>query len=283
MPGFITTNTPLAPLTTIKLGGTARYFADCQAVDQLREALTFARQKELSVYVLAGGSNTIFPDDGFNGLVIHVALTGRNFNGETVTVAAGEVWDDLVQEAINQDLAGIETMSGVPGSVGATPMQNVGAYGQEVSQTITKVEALDRSTLEKVTFNNPECEFGYRTSRFKTRDYDKYIITRVTYQLRHNGAPTLAYPQLAEALAGGQALKGLAPGREQLQAVRDAVLNIRRRKSMVIDPADPNTRSCGSFFVNPVLSSQEIKELANRDKDRAMLPVLRRTLELKEG
>lgn len=251
-------NVALAPLTTIKLGGSAQHFTSIASVDELIEALQFARSEGLAVHILGGGSNTIFSDAGFAGLVIHVGLTGVTIDeGGRVTAAAGENWDELVRQTIGQGLAGFETLSGIPGLVGATPMQNVGAYGQEVAQTITQVKALDRETLEEVSFTNEECQFEYRGSRFKYQDKEKYVITEVTYQLRPNGEPTVTYPQLIEALSDHEITAGVAG----LAEVRRVVLGLRSKKSMIVDPADPHSRSCGSFFVNPVLNQTELTTL----------------------
>lgn len=246
-------NKTLSDLTTIHLGGAASHYVRCRSVDEIREALKIAQERGWSIHVLGGGSNTIFSDEGFAGLVIHVDIRGIDFSGSGVTVAAGEVWDDFVVQCIENNLAGVECLSGIPGLVGATPMQNVGAYGQEVAQTITRVHALDRQTLEAVEFTNEECEFSYRHSRFKGRDKDRYIITKVTFRLTPNGAPTIAYPELA-ALVGTSS----APS---LTEVREAVLTLRRKKSMVVDPADPNTRSCGSFFTNPIITREQFSNL----------------------
>ena len=258
-------NVLLAPLTTIGLGGAAKYYARGSSVEEIKEALTFAQHHDLAVQVMAGGSNTVFPEAGFSGLVLKVELAGVELDEDgTVVAAAGESWDRLVQQAIKLGLAGLENLSGIPGSVGATPIQNVGAYGQEVAQTITSLKAIDRATLKEVVFSNDDCQFVYRSSRFKGNDRDRFIITAVTYQLRPQGEATLVYPQLREALNDGQALANLAPGQVQLTVVREAVLLLRQAKSMVIDEADPHSRSCGSFFMNPQLTAAELEQLTRR-------------------
>lgn len=258
-------NVPLAALTTMKLGGPARYFLECSTVDDLRAGLTFAQEKQLPTHVLTGGSNTVFSDRGFSGLVLYIALKGVAWQAEGeynyVTAAAGENWDEFVQICITKNLAGLECLSGIPGSVGATPVQNVGAYGQDVSQTITEVEAFNRQTLTLEKFSNQACHFAYRTSRFKESDKDKYIVTSVTFKLNINGSPTLKYPELIELLSKARPLNDLSPGQEQLQAVRQATLTLRRKKSMVIDDQDPNTRSCGSFFINALITPQHFTTL----------------------
>jgi UDP-N-acetylmuramate dehydrogenase len=246
---------PLAPLTTIGLGGTARYFISCAKVAELQQALVFARERKLPVAVLGGGSNTVFADGGFDGLVIHVALSGTTFGADgKVAAGAGEKWDDLVRSSVERGLAGIECLSGIPGLVGATPMQNVGAYGQQVADVITGVTALDRRTLEVVSLNNRQCVFSYRQSRFKGADFGQYIITAVMYQLEPGGQPKLKYPELAAAVSD----------RPSLMEVREAVLALRRRKSMVVNAADPYSRSCGSFFMNVVLSKGDFDRLCQR-------------------
>jgi len=259
-------NVLLSGHTTLRLGGPARLFARCGTFDELRVALGYARQQKMRVQTIGGGSNIVFSDHGFDGMVIKVGLTGQQIvedgNRYTLTVAAGEQWDTFVEFCIAHGLAGVECLSGIPGSVGATPIQNVGAYGQEVSETITEVQALDVHTLETITFANRECQFGYRTSRFKTVDRGKYIVTEVTFALPRNSAPSVRYSELRKALEGNSAIA--ATGTPALNAVRSAVIALRRQKSMVIDPSDPNTQSAGSFFTNPVLTSEQFAAVQQR-------------------
>ncbi len=259
MPQYLK-NIPLSEHTTIGLGGPACLFAVCTDVDHIRDALVYARTNQLPVHILGGGSNTIFPDRGYAGLVIKVALRGvrEADEGPTVLVsaAAGESWDALVLHCVMQGFGGIETLSGIPGFVGATPIQNVGAYGQEVAGTVDCVEALDRHTLAPVKFPAEECLFGYRQSRFRAGDAGKYVITRVSFRLRKNAAADIRYAELRSYLDAQPDFRALAPGRPVLERIRVSVLELRRRKSMVIDPADPHSRSVGSFFVNPVLDRQ---------------------------
>jgi UDP-N-acetylmuramate dehydrogenase len=260
------------------VGGTARYFVDCTSEEAIRQALVYARDHDLHTHILGGGSNTLVADEGFDGLVIKISLPGISFDrtGSRVLAlaGAGEDWDRFVQQTVNRGLGGIECLSGIPGLVGATPVQNVGAYGQEVRTTISGVRAIDRSTLETLTLQPDDCRFGYRTSRFKTEDAGRYVITRITFALMQDALPIVRYPELSEELTKSNDISSLPAGRESLTAVREAVLRIRRRKSMVIDPADPNTKSVGSFFVNPVLSPKEFDAL--NDRARALgtrLPV----------
>ena len=240
-------NIPLAPLTTMGLGGPARYLAECTSLAEMRDCLTWAEAEGLPVQVLGGGSNVLFADAGYSGLVLKVGLSGVVFNGATVEVAAGEDWDAFVQCCVERGLAGVECLSGIPGSVGATPIQNVGAYGQEVKDTIAEVRALDRQTLEEIAFAPAECGFAYRQSRFKGADRDRFIVTSVTYRLDDSGQPQIRYPELR---------RHVSDDRPTLATVRDTVLALRRGKSMVIDPQDPNSRSVGSFFLNPVIDAE---------------------------
>lgn len=248
-------NVELAPHTTMQLGGPARYFVAVSSVEELKAALQIAQEKKLRVHILAGGSNTVFSDDGFDGLVINIDLKGISFvdDGDDViiTAQAGEAWEPLAKETVERNLAGFECLAGIPGSVGATPVQNVGAYGQDVSQTIEKVTALDRESLEIVEFSNADCQFSYRMSRFKGTDADAYVIMAVTYRLKKNGAPTLEYQQVIDTV-------GSEP---TLQKARAVVLALRKSKSMVVDPTDVNTRSCGSFFTNPIVSEEELQRV----------------------
>ncbi len=253
----IQTNVELAPLTTLGVGGAARYFAEVRVEQELKAALAHARENDLDVFVLGGGSNIVVADGGFDGLVIRISIKGiREIDLEAdyvvLSVGAGEDWDGFVAYTVERGLAGVECMSGIPGLVGGTPVQNVGAYGQEVSETIVSVRCLDRTTGEITELPNSECGFGYRKSIFNSTDRNRYVVTGVDFRLAVNGRPKLAYRELAERFAVR------SPG---LGEVRDAVLAIRRSKSMVIDPADPNSRSAGSFFKNPLVPAEKYDEL----------------------
>jgi UDP-N-acetylmuramate dehydrogenase len=254
-------NVLLAPYTTIRLGGPARYLADCAGADDVGEALRFADAHALPVQVMGGGSNLVFADGGFPGVVLRVASRGFAFRdetgGATLTAAAGEPWDAVVAESVRRGLTGIECLSGIPGTVGGTPIQNVGAYGQEVAETLVAVTCLARETLRPVSFARADCGFGYRTSRFKREDRDRYVVTEVTFRLHRDRGPELRYPELATAVSAR---------REPLSVrlVRDTVLALRRGKAMVLSPDDPNTRSVGSFFLNPVLAPAAFAELEQR-------------------
>jgi UDP-N-acetylmuramate dehydrogenase len=263
---------PLAAYTTIGLGGTARFFLSCSSVAEIQEGLAFARHRSLPVLVLSGGSNIIVRDEGFDGLVLHIGLLGRQFtragSSASATFAAGEVWDACVASAVEQGYAGIECLSGIPGSAGATPIQNVGAYGQEVSDSIIAVKALDTQSGGVVSFEPPSCSFGYRGSRFKGKDAGKFIIIEVMFRLIAEGTPVVRYPELQRELASID-LASFPPGRQQLQQLRNAVLSLRKKKSMIVDPHDPHSRSCGSFFMNPVLTGEEFRNLQRRVADVA--------------
>lgn len=266
----VQTNIPLSPFTTIGLGGPARYFTACSSEADIRETLMHARSEQLCLHVLGGGSNTIFADGGFVGLILHVASRGIQYTNRDAKVlvraSAGEPWDPFVQACIERGLGGLECLSGIPGQVGATPLQNVGAYGQDVAESIVSVEALDRTSLQAVTFSGTECRFGYRSSRFKQDDVNRYVITAVTFALTPDARPSLRYPELQRALARTTPLSARDRGKSALTAVRDCVLTLRRGKSMVIDPADPETRSVGSFFTNPVVPPETFREIENRWK-----------------
>lgn len=258
-------NVPLGPKTTIGLGGDARWFFTAENVDDLARAHEWARERGIDVLLLGGGSNMVISDRGFPGLVVALQLRGVDVISSNdvvrVRVAAGESWDDFVRLAVENGWAGIECLSGIPGSVGATPIQNVGAYGQEVSETITQVEAWDRHEKKLTTFSAGECEFAYRMSRFKGRDNGRYVVLAVTFELRPGGAPSLRYPELQRKVT--EAAGESSPA---LQLVRDVVIAIRKGKGMVVDPNDPDSRSAGSFFMNPIVD----EETAARVRARAL-------------
>ena len=259
---------PLADLTTIHLGGNAQYFIICRTLDEITSAVNFFQTTGFSLVVLGGGSNMVFPDNGFRGLVLKVDLRGVRFedagDSTIATAAAGETWDDLVRSSVEKGLAGIECLSGIPGSVGATPIQNVGAYGQEVKDTIVSVKALDRKSLELVEFSAADCRFGYRRSRFKVEDRNRFVVVEVSYKLTRGGEPSLKYAELKSYIESNKESRGIENAERKLFSVREAVIALRRKKSMVIDPKDPNSRSVGSFFVNPVLNEPEHEKFLER-------------------
>ena len=253
MPLEIRENEPLAPLTTLKVGGPARYFLSASSEHDVVAAFEFAAKEDLEVFILGGGSNILVSDNGFDGLVIQVALKGITGGDATLTAAAGEDWDDFVEYCVTNDLAGVECLSGIPGFVGGTPVQNVGAYGQEVSETITNVRCFDRERLEFADLSNGDCRFTYRQSIFNSSYRDRYVVLAVTYKLKHRGMPKIAYKDIREYFGSHD---------PTLRDMREAVLTIRRSKSMVIDPDDPNRRSAGSFFKNPLVPRLRFDEIA---------------------
>lgn len=237
---------PLAPRTTLGVGGPARYFATARSEEDVREALRFAVDHALPVKILGGGSNLLVADRGVSAVVLSVRIHGVQFGPSgVVTVGAGEPWDPFVERAVTANLAGLECLSGIPGDAGSTPIQNVGAYGVEVADTLESVTAIDRETLEEVEISAAECAFAYRDSAFKRAWDGRYVITRVTFRLTEGGAPKIRYAELTRALAGA-----LSP---TLADVRRTVIALRRSKSMVLDLEDENHRSAGSFFTNPIV------------------------------
>jgi UDP-N-acetylmuramate dehydrogenase len=266
-------NIPLAPLTTLNVGGPARFFAEAHSEHDVQQALAYAVARQLPLFLLGGGSNLVIADQGWPGLVLKIALRGIEFEGDTQKMlfhaAAGEDWDSLVALAVSKSCAGIECLSGIPGTVGGTPIQNVGAYGQEVSQTITRVRALDIASGNIIELSNAECGFAYRTSRLNTSLRDKYIVLEVNYLLHRNGAPNLEYADIRKFFAEQ------ACSSPTLQQVRDAVRAIRRSKAMLIVPDDEDCRSAGSFFKNPLVSAAEadrIQALAQKRVPERPLP-----------
>jgi UDP-N-acetylmuramate dehydrogenase len=257
-------NVPLAALTTLGIGGPASWFGIARELDDVRSACEWSAAHEVPLFVLGGGSNLLIADRGLQGLVLQIAVEGREFVGDgddvLVRAGAGERWDTVVAEAVERGLAGLECLSGIPGTVGGTPIQNVGAYGQEVSDTIESVEAFDRRTGEPVTLSAGECGFAYRNSRFKGDDAERFIVCAVTFRLRA-GPASIRYPDVQAALAD----VGIAE--PTVANVRSAVLSIRRRKGMVMDVADPDSRSVGSFFMNPVVTSAQFAEVMRRAGD----------------
>ncbi len=253
-------NRPLAPLTTLGLGGPARWFVAVSSEAELVEALEWANGLQLPVFVLGGGSNLVVSDAGFPGLVVQPALRGisRTFQGDQciLRAAAGESWDAFVAEAVAMDCAGVECLAGIPGTVGGTPVQNVGAYGQEVADTILRVRVLDRSTLQFHEMTAAECHFSYRQSIFNTTARDRYIITAVEYGLLPGGEPSIRYADLERAFAGSS--------RPTLTEVADTVRAIRRGKGMLLVSGDPDTMSAGSFFRNPIVSAEQHAALARQ-------------------
>jgi UDP-N-acetylmuramate dehydrogenase len=256
----------LSDLTTLHLGGPARQLLSCRSDGELVNAARTADDSHEPLLLLGGGSNVVVADDGFAGTVARVLTAGiqQHDDGDhvLVTVAAGEPWDALVERCVNDGLAGFECLSGIPGSVGATPIQNVGAYGQEVCETITRVRVYDRLDRAFVDLTSDDCRFTYRSSMFK-RTLNRWIVLNVTFALPHRSeSKPICYGELARALE--IPIGGAAP----LTAVRSAVLHLRRQKGMVLDPSDPDTVSAGSFFLNPMLDEEGFAQLLDRVRER---------------
>ena len=195
-PAFVLDDVSLSERTTLGVGGKATYFAEARSADEAREALDWAASEAVPVFVLGGGSNLLVSDRGFEGLVLRIASQERERSGALVRVGAGHAWDDLVAFAVRENLAGLECLSGIPGLVGATPIQNVGAYGQDVSETIVRVDLIDRKTGEARAMDAKACEFGYRDSIFKHGLHGRCLVVSVTFALRPGGAPAVRYPEL---------------------------------------------------------------------------------------
>jgi UDP-N-acetylmuramate dehydrogenase len=260
-------NKPLAPFTTFGIGGPARWFVEVESEDQIVEATAWARERGLKLFVLGGGSNLLISDAGFDGLVLRVGLLGIEayadgppgdaFGEWVYRVAAGEDWNRFVQRAVVDNCAGIECLAGIPGTVGGTPVQNVGAYGQEVAPVIKGVRVFDLEERVFLEFSAAECGFAYRRSRFNSTDRGRYIVTRVDYRLVLGGAPTLRYAELQKSIeANGQ---GRQPS---LADVASVVRRVRQAKGMLLVEGDPDCRSAGSFFKNPVVSEAQAARVA---------------------
>jgi UDP-N-acetylmuramate dehydrogenase len=262
---------PLAPMTTFQVGGSARHFVEVDSVAALTASLDHARRHDLEVTVLGGGSNVVVSDRGVSGLVVRLALSGvetLEADGDRIVlrVGAGESLDALVERTVAAGWAGLECLSGIPGSVGATPIQNVGAYGQEIAERVVAVSVMDKASGEVRAFSPSACRFSYRSSAFKEELRDAYVVLDVTLALTPKGPPTIRYPELSRALVKEKS------GPPSLADVRSAVLALRRSKSMVIDAGDPNHRSAGSFFVNPVVSRAAADAAERAAEDGAAMP-----------
>lgn len=250
-------NVPLAAYTTFEIGGPAAWFAEALTEADIETAVAFAIERGLRLFVLGGGSNVLVSDSGFDGLVLHIALRGMEQQRSLLSIAAGEDWDAFVARTVDTGLAGVECLSGIPGTVGGTPVQNVGAYGQEVSRTIRRVRAYDRLERRWLNLANADCGFAYRRSRFNQgADRDRFIVSRVTYELRPDAPASIGYADLQRHFAA----QGIA--NPSLRQVRAAVLAIRLGKGMVITPDNPERRSAGSFFKNPIVPASSLARIA---------------------
>nr|WP_202469111.1 UDP-N-acetylmuramate dehydrogenase [Streptomyces sp. SID2888] len=250
-------------MTTFRLGGPATRLITAGTDAEVIAAVREADDSGTPLLVIGGGSNLVIGDEGFEGTALRIATEGFSLDGTRLELAAGEVWTDAVARTVEAGLAGIECLAGIPGSAGATPIQNVGAYGQEVSSTITEVIAYDRRTRETVVIPNAECAFSYRHSRFKA-DPDRFVVLRVRFALEDTAglSAPLKYAETARAL-------GVEPGdRVPLAQARETVLKLRTGKGMVLDPEDHDTWSAGSFFTNPILTDEEFAAFRARARER---------------
>ncbi len=254
-------NKPLAPLTTLGVGGPARWFLEATTEELVAQAAAWAREKGVRLLVLGGGSNLVISDAGFDGLALHMALRGvetveaaPGSQDRIFRAAAGEDWDQFVQKSVEENCAGIECLAGIPGTVGGTPVQNVGAYGQEVSSTIDRVRAFDLATHTWENLPAWDCRFSYRRSRFNTAHRGRYVVTRVDFRLIPGGAPTLTYADLQREFA--------PDAKPTLAEVAAVVRRIRQAKGMLLVEGDPDCKSAGSFFKNPVISEHRVHQIA---------------------
>ncbi len=253
----IKTQVPLADFTTLKIGGEARLFVEVSTEEQLIETVQFAKQNDLDIFVLGGGSNCLISDSGFDGVVLKIALKGVEINGNKVVAQAGEDWDEFVKLCVDKQLQGIECLSGIPGLVGGTPIQNVGAYGQEVSETIEMVRVFDRKSDQILELNNQDCKFSYRKSIFNSSETNRFIVVSVTFILTENGTPKIVYKDLKEYFNGKNA---------SLAETRDAVCEIRAKKAMLVRQKGKDSQSVGSFFKNPIVSNEKLFEVEELSK-----------------
>lgn len=260
----------LAERTTLGVGGPAAHYARLESEADLEAALRWASAQNVTVRVLGGGSNLVVADAGYQGLVLDTAMRGtvvdERDGAAYVRAAAGEPWDAFVANMVERGYQGVECLSGIPGRVGATPIQNVGAYGQDVSETITAVRAWDRETNAARSFSAAECAFAYRDSFFKARGGGRYVVTEVTFRLRPHAPPAVRYGELQRHFGE------LEQATPTLAQVRDTVIQLRRSKSMVLDASDPNSRSCGSFFLNPVLGASAFSAFLERFSGTGSIP-----------
>jgi UDP-N-acetylmuramate dehydrogenase len=257
----------LAPFTTLKVGGPAKFFADVSSVQELKEVLRFVKAENLNLFVLGGGSNVLISDKGFNGIVIKINIEGietleKNDRDCIFRVGAGVVWDDFVKFTVKRNIWGIECLSGIPGSIGASPVQNIGAYGQEVKDTIVSVEAVNMQTSTCRKFDSTQCGFSYRDSYFKKRREE--IVTHVTYRLSKIPNLEFKYKELEKAFGNRF---------PSIWEIRQKVMEIRRSKSMVYDINDINSYSNGSFFINPVINKKQFEGLQKIHQDIPHWPV----------
>jgi len=252
-------NINLAEYTTFKIGGPARFFCIAESVDDVKQAVTFAKEKEIPFFVLGGGSNLLVSDTGFPGLVIKVEIKGIEVRGEIISVGAGEPWDDFVEYSVKNGWSGLENLSAIPGTVGAAPVQNIGAYGTEVGYFISSVHAFDTKEMKEVEMLPRDCHFGYRNSTFK-HEKGRYVITFVDFKLKKDGKVNIEYRDLKEYFENNNQDTITNNQRIAPSQVREAVLDIRRNKL----PDWNKWGTAGSFFKNPVVSKEKFSELKEK-------------------
>lgn len=258
---LIEENQLLAPFTTFGIGGPARWFFRAASEDEIAEAAAWAGDNGVALFVLGGGSNILVSDEGFSGLILHVVNKGIDAETDAThtiyKVSAGEDWDAFVERTACDGCAGVECLAGIPGTVGGTPVQNVGAYGQEVASVIQRVRAFDLQQYAFVEFTAAECDFSYRRSRFNSIDRERYIVSRVDYLLKPGGTPTVRYADLQKVLQERDAGKG----EPTLTEVTDVVRRVRQNKGMLMVDGDPNCHSAGSFFKNPIVTESQVRQV----------------------
>ncbi len=257
----------LAPFTTFKIGGKARLFIEAKSDNEIIEAINFAEENALEIFILGGGSNILVADKGFDGLVLKIATKGISVSqpDEKITIVnagAGEDWDEFVAFCVRKNLAGLECLTGIPGLVGGTPIQNVGAYGQEVSESIVSVRVYDRKTKQILELSNQDCGFEYRQSIFNTTQKDRFVVLSVVYSLTKNGAPKILYADL---------LNKFGKEKPTLKETREVVKEIRRSKGMLVRQGGLDSQSAGSFFKNPIIGKKRFLEIENTARDLNMI------------
>jgi UDP-N-acetylmuramate dehydrogenase len=261
-------NVPLARYTTLAVGGPARFLIEAEQEENVIEAVDFAHARGCPLFILGGGSNILVSDSGFPGAVLKINLKGIDQPGgkqeATLSAAAGEEWDHLVECCVTGKLGGIACLSGIPGTVGAAPVQNIGAYGEEVAEVILSLKVFDREERQFLELSNAQCRFAYRSSIFNTTHEDRYIILRVLFALRHDGPMQIRYKELRDWFAGS------SPN-PSLSQIRQAVLKIRQSKAMVLRHGDIDSRSAGSFFKNPILDAEKTALLEATAKRHGLL------------
>lgn len=265
---IICENVPLAPYTTLGVGGPARFFVEVKNEDRILDATGFARARSCPYFILGSGSNIVVSDTGFPGVVIKMDIPGIKVQGKIndarISVGAGVAWDIFVQYCVTENLAGVECLSGIPGTVGGAPVQNIGAYGEEAGDVILRVRVLDRLSHSITELDNADCQFTYRSSIFNSTHKDRYVILNVEFALRSDGRSRVQYKDLQKHFARSSQLP-------KISEVRQAVLQIRESKGMILNDSDPDSKSVGSFFKNPVLDLETIAGVESVARERGIL------------